>query len=131
MALLRGSAWFGVFVFVADEAPDNDDVRRIMVRAGRRVMSKLHRFFNDDERRREIDRSLESLNAASATPHPEISLIFAHGVGSLKELWDVYLDPHPPGNPSGPGAAWFPLTPLVRRFAPSCWTWSVFNDHSG
>ena len=44
-------------VFVADEAPNDDDVRRIMVRAGRRVMSKLHRFFDDDdERRREIDR---------------------------------------------------------------------------
>jgi hypothetical protein len=26
-------------VFVADKAPDDDDVRRIMVRAGRRVMS--------------------------------------------------------------------------------------------
>ncbi len=34
-------------------------------------MSKLHRFFNDDdERRREIDRTLESLDAASATPQP-------------------------------------------------------------
>ena len=49
-----------------------------MVRAGRRVMSKLNRFFddndndddNDDEGRREIDRLLESLDAASATPHP-------------------------------------------------------------
>ena len=57
-------------VFVADEAPNDDDVRRIMVRAGRRVMSKLHRFFDDDERRREIDRLLESLDAASATPQP-------------------------------------------------------------
>ena len=33
-------------IFVADEAPDDDDVRRIMVRAGRRVMSKLSRFFS-------------------------------------------------------------------------------------
>ena len=58
-------------VFVADEAPNDDDVRRIMVRAGRRVMSKLHRFFDDDdERRREIDRLLESLDATSATPQP-------------------------------------------------------------
>ena len=57
-------------VFVADEAPNDDDVRRIMVRAGRRVMSKLHRFFDDDERRREIDRLLEALDAASATPQP-------------------------------------------------------------
>ncbi len=57
-------------VFVADEAPNDDDVRRIMVRAGRRVMSKLHRFFDDDERRREIDRLLESLDASSATPQP-------------------------------------------------------------
>jgi hypothetical protein len=37
--------------FVADEAP-NDDVRRIMVRAGRRVMSRLHSFFDDDDERR-------------------------------------------------------------------------------
>jgi len=58
-------------IFVADEAPDDDDVRRIMVRAGRWVMSKLHRFFNDDdERRREIHRILQSLDAASATPQP-------------------------------------------------------------
>ena len=57
-------------VFVADDPPDDDDVRRIMVRAGRRVMLKLHRFFNDDERRREIDRLLESLDATSATPQP-------------------------------------------------------------
>jgi hypothetical protein len=58
-------------VFVADEAPNDDDVRRIMVRAGRRVMSKLHRFFDDDDdRRREIDRLLEALDAASATPQP-------------------------------------------------------------
>ena len=57
-------------VFVADEAPNDDDVRRIMVRAGRRVMSTLSRFFDDDERRREIDRLLESLDAASATPQP-------------------------------------------------------------
>ena len=40
-------------VFIADEAPDDDDVRRIMVRAGRRVMSKLHRFFDDDDERRQ------------------------------------------------------------------------------
>ena len=32
---------------------------------------------------------------------PEISLIFAHGVGSLKELWDV-LCPSPTGEPFGP-----------------------------
>ncbi len=60
-------------VFVADEAPNDDDVRRIMVRAGRRVMSTLHSFFDDDdddERRREIDRLLEALDAASATPQP-------------------------------------------------------------
>ncbi len=31
-------------------------------------MSKLHRFFDDDERQREVDRLLESLDAASATP---------------------------------------------------------------
>ena len=61
-------------VFVADEAPNDDDVRRIMVRAGRRVMSKLHRFFDDDDqRRREIDRLLQSLDAASVTPQPVLS----------------------------------------------------------
>ena len=32
---------------------------------------------------------------------PEISLIFAHGVGSLKELWDVPC-PSPTGEPFGP-----------------------------
>lgn len=32
-----------------------------MVRAGRRVMSKLHRLLNDDERQRDIDRLLEAL----------------------------------------------------------------------
>jgi hypothetical protein len=38
-----------------------------MVRAGRRLMSTLHRFFNDeDDRRREIDRLLESLDASAA-----------------------------------------------------------------
>ena len=77
-------------VFVADEAPDNDNVRRITVRAGRRVMSKLHRFFdNDDERRREIDRTLESLDAASATPHAvlfprEASMLLRRLLGVLR-----------------------------------------------
>jgi hypothetical protein len=56
----------------ADEAPDDDDVRRTMMRAGRRVMSKLHRFFEDDERRHEIDRLLQSLDATSATPQPAL-----------------------------------------------------------
>jgi hypothetical protein len=60
-------------VFVADEAPDDGDVREILVRAGRRVVALLHRFFDDnDERRREIDRLLESLDAASATPQPSL-----------------------------------------------------------
>ncbi len=58
-------------VFVADEPPDDNDVREILVRAGRRVVALLHRFFDDDDdRRREIDRLLESLDAASATPQP-------------------------------------------------------------
>jgi hypothetical protein len=35
-----------------DEAPEDDDVGRITVRAGRRVMSKLHRFFDDNDERR-------------------------------------------------------------------------------
>ena len=60
-------------VFVADEAPDDDDVREILIRAGRRVVALLHRFFDDnDDRRREIDRLLESLDAASATPQPSL-----------------------------------------------------------
>ena len=33
--------------------------------------------------------------------YPEISLIFAHRVGSLKELWDVPC-PSPTGEPFGP-----------------------------
>jgi hypothetical protein len=33
--------------------------------------------------------------------HPESSLIFAHGVGSLKEFWDVAC-PSPTGEPFGP-----------------------------
>ncbi len=32
---------------------------------------------------------------------PEISLVVAHGVGSLKELWDVPC-PSPTGEPFGP-----------------------------
>ena len=32
--------------------------------------------------------------------NPEISLIFAHGVGSLKDLWDVPC-PSPTGEPFG------------------------------
>jgi hypothetical protein len=60
-------------VFVADEAPDDDDVREILVRAGRRVVALLHRFFDDnDDRRREIDRLLEPLDSASATPQPSL-----------------------------------------------------------
>ncbi len=60
-------------VFVAEEAPDHDDVREILVRAGRRVVALLHRFVDDnDDRRREIDRLLESLDAASATPQPSL-----------------------------------------------------------
>ena len=33
--------------------------------------------------------SRESMGARCFDDDPEISLIFAHGVGSLKELWDV------------------------------------------
>ena len=60
-------------VFVVAEAPDDDDVRDILMRAGRRVLALLQRFFdNDDERRREIDQVLQSLDAASATPIPAL-----------------------------------------------------------
>jgi hypothetical protein len=39
-------------------------------------MSTLHRFFNDDdERRREIDRLLESLDAASATQKSQMHIM--------------------------------------------------------
>ena len=38
---------------------------------------------------------------SAVASYPEISLIFAHGVGSLKELWDVPC-PSPTGEPFGP-----------------------------
>lgn len=60
-------------VFVAAEAPDDRDVRALLVRAGRRVVTLLHRFFSDDDdRRRAIDHLLQSLDAASATPQPAL-----------------------------------------------------------
>jgi hypothetical protein len=58
----------------------------------------------------------------SDAPDPEISLSEPTEWARSKSS-GMYLAPR--------GAAWFPLTPLVRRFAPFCWTWSVFNDHSG
>ena len=39
--------------------------------------------------------------------YPEISLIFAHGVGSLKEHWDVHC-PSPTGEPFGPRGGMVP-----------------------
>jgi len=60
-------------VFVADDAPDDHDVRALLVRAGRRVVTLLHRFFSDDDdRRRAIDHLFQSLDAASATPQPAL-----------------------------------------------------------
>ena len=63
-------------VFVADDAPDDHDVRELLVRAGRKVIAMLRRFLDedgdDDSRRREIDRLLASLDAASATPLPSL-----------------------------------------------------------
>jgi len=60
-------------VFIAAEAPDDDDVKDLLVRAGRRVIALLQRFFgHDDEHRRGIDHVLQSLDAASATPAPAL-----------------------------------------------------------
>jgi hypothetical protein len=62
-------------VFVADEAPDDNDVHKLLLRAGRKVIAVLQRSFNehdDDSRRREVDRLLASLDAASATPSPAL-----------------------------------------------------------
>ncbi len=75
-------------VYVADEPPDDDELRRIMVRAGRRVMSKLHRFFDhDDDRLCEVDRLVVSLDAASATPQP--TLFPRDGRrGTCQRLWE-------------------------------------------
>jgi hypothetical protein len=59
--------------FVAALAPDDDDVRTILLRAGRRVIALLSRFFaDDDDRRREVDRLLQILDTASATPQPSL-----------------------------------------------------------
>jgi Putative transposase len=64
-------------VLVPDGAFDHDgvfvvdEVRELLTCAGR-VVALLHRFFDDDGRRREIDCLLESLDAASATPHPAL-----------------------------------------------------------
>ena len=58
-------------VFVAAEPPTDVDVRALLVRAGRRVIALLSRFFvDDDDRRREIDHALHALDAASASPPP-------------------------------------------------------------
>lgn len=60
-------------VFVAQEPPNEEDVRDLLVRAGRRVIALLRRFFvDDDDRRREIDRVLQALDAASASPPPAL-----------------------------------------------------------
>ncbi len=60
-------------VFVAADPPDDEDVRTLLVRTGRRVIAVLRRFFDNDEpRRREIDGLLQALDATSATPAPAL-----------------------------------------------------------
>ena len=60
-------------VFVAAEPPEDADVRAILLRAGRRVIALLHRFFADDEQRcQETDDVLAALDAASASPQPTL-----------------------------------------------------------
>jgi hypothetical protein len=60
-------------VFVAALAPGDDDLKEILLRAGRRVVALLSRFFADDhDRRHEVDRLLQQLDASSATPQPSL-----------------------------------------------------------
>jgi hypothetical protein len=61
--------------FVADEAPGDNDAHKLLLRAGRKDIAVLQRSFDehdDDSRRREADRLLASLDAASATPSPAL-----------------------------------------------------------
>jgi hypothetical protein len=51
------------------------------------VISKLHRFFDDDERRRELDRLLELLDAALATSVPATYRL--DGAALLKRVFGV------------------------------------------
>ena len=56
-------------IFVAADAPADDDVCDLLVRAARRVAALLRRFFEDDEQRlHEVDGLLSALDAASAKP---------------------------------------------------------------
>jgi hypothetical protein len=56
-------------VFVAAEGRADDDAKDILLRAGRRVVGLWSRFFADDEdRRHEVDRLLQLLDASSAAP---------------------------------------------------------------
>ena len=60
-------------VFVAADPPDDADVGQLLVRAGRRVIALLRRFFDDDDARpRELDGLLEALDTSSATPAPAL-----------------------------------------------------------
>jgi hypothetical protein len=47
-----GRLAIGTRRFVAAEPPDDTDVRAILLRAARRVIALMHRFFADDEHRR-------------------------------------------------------------------------------
>jgi hypothetical protein len=64
-------------VFVAADPHDDEDVRTLLGRAGRRVIAVLRRFFDehgadDETRRREVDCLLQVLDATSATPAPAL-----------------------------------------------------------
>ena len=50
---------------------------------------------------KDLDLAGSALRDRVKQVHPDMSLIFAHRVGSLKELWDVPC-PSPTGEPFGP-----------------------------
>ena len=59
--------------FVADEPPNDDDVLRLLLRCGRRLLTLLRRFFvGDDHRVREVDGLFAALDKASAQAPPTL-----------------------------------------------------------